>query len=314
MPQVSNVTLSYEIPNGMNGGQPSVYKQGTDSTQAIAMQSMITDEHYLETYQIPLTAGRYFDPGNSADPTKIVLNETAVRTLGWNNPSDALNRQVWVYNYGGKTLCTVQGVVKDFHFASMQDKIEPFLIMNVRLGIIHRYLSFKLKPGNISNTVDAIQKKWAALLPGSSFEYNFMDDTLNQLYKTELQLKKASYTATVLSLIIALLGVLGLISLSVQKRTKEIGIRKVLGASVSSIISLFIKEFLVVIVVAGLIACPIAYLVMNGWLHDYAYRISLTAQPFIICIGSLALLTGTLIVLQTIKAGIANPVKSLRTE
>jgi putative ABC transport system permease protein len=184
----------------------------------------------------------------------------------------------------------------------------------VRFTSTYRYLSFKIKPGEVSNTIAAIEKKWASLLPGSSFEYNFMDDTLRQLYKTEIQLKKASYTATVLSMVIVLLGVLGLVSLSIQKRTKEIGIRKVLGASVPSIISLFMKEFLWVILISGIIACPIAWFVMQGWLSDYTYRIPLTAQPFVMAIAGLGLITVLLIILQTIKAGISNPVKSLRTE
>ncbi len=152
------------------------------------------------------------------------------------------------------------------------------------------------------------------MLPGSSFEYTFMDDTLEKLYSSELQLKKAAYTSTVLALIIVLLGVLGLVSLSIQKRTKEIGIRKVLGASVQSIISLFMKEFVWVMLVAGFIACPLAWLIMQGWLNDYAYRINLTAMPFIISMAGLAAITIMLIALQTVKAGLENPIKSLRTE
>jgi ABC-type antimicrobial peptide transport system permease subunit len=141
-----------------------------------------------------------------------------------------------------------------------------------------------------------------------------MDDTLKKLYKSEMQLQNAAYTATVLCIIIVLMGVLGLVSLSIQKRTKEIGIRKVLGSSVSSIMLLFVKEFLWIVIIAGIVVCPIAWLIMNGWLNDYAYRVPLTAMPFIISIAGLALITILLIGLQTIKAGLANPVKSLRTE
>jgi len=141
-----------------------------------------------------------------------------------------------------------------------------------------------------------------------------MDDTLKRLYAAELQLKKSSYTATLLSLIIVLLGVIGLVSLSIQKRTKEIGVRKVLGASVSSIMSLFMKEILWVILIAGLVACPIAWLIMNNWLRNYAYRISLTAEPFLISVAGLVLISTLLIAIQTLKAGTDNPVKSLRTE
>ena len=151
-------------------------------------------------------------------------------------------------------------------------------------------------------------------MPGAPFEYKFMDDTLANLYKSEIQLKKASYTATILALVIVLLGVVGLISLSIQKRIKERGIRKVLGSSVGGIVSVFIKEFLLVILAAGLIACPVAYIIMDNWLQGYAYRIDINASPFIISIVCLGLITASLICVQTIKAAIANPVRSLRTE
>jgi len=151
-------------------------------------------------------------------------------------------------------------------------------------------------------------------MPGAPFEYRFMDETLQKIYSTELQLQQAAYTSTVLSLIIVLLGVLGLISLSIQKRTKEIGIRKVLGSSVAGIISLFMKEFFWVIIIGSAVACPLAYIIMQGWLNSYAYRINISASPFIITIICLGLITALVICLQTIKAAIANPVKSLRTE
>jgi putative ABC transport system permease protein len=212
------------------------------------------------------------------------------------------------------TIFTIKGVTNDFHFGSMQQKIAPIIFFNVQFAPIYRYLSFKIYPGNIPSAVNAIQKKWSELMPGAPFEYKFMDDTLANLYQTEIQLKKASYTATVLALIIVLLGVVGLISLSIQKRTKEIGIRKVLGSSVAGIVSIFIKEFLLIIMIGGIVACPLAYLIMNNWLQSYAYRIQITGLPFIISIVMLGLITALLICVQTVKAALANPVKSLRTE
>jgi len=215
---------------------------------------------------------------------------------------------------GDPTIFTIKGVARNFHFGSMQKAIPPIVFFNVRYSPLFRYLSFKLKPGNVNAAIAAIGKKWSQLLPGSSFEYTFMDDTLQKLYTSELQLKKAAYTSTVLALIIVLLGILGLVSLSIQKKTKEIGIRKVLGASVTSIISLFMKEFMWIMLIAGIIACPLAWIIMQGWLKDYAYRISITAMPFIISVVALATVTILLITLQTVKAGLENPVKSLRTE
>ena len=196
----------------------------------------------------------------------------------------------------------------------MQQKVAPIVFFNVHFAPIYRFFSFRINPGNINASVEAIRKKWNALMPGAPFEYKFMDETLAKVYQTEMRLKKASYTATGLALIIVLLGVLGLISLSIQKRTKEIGIRKVLGSSVAAIILLFIKDFFWVTIVAGFIACPLAYIIMDKWLQEYAYRVNITAAPFIISVVCLGLLTVLLICGQTIKAAIANPAKSLRTE
>jgi putative ABC transport system permease protein len=272
---------------------------------------MITDENYLATYQIPLKAGSFFD-NRGYDSAKVVMNEQGIRVLGYRNTDEAIGQHIRIPN--NPTIFTIKGVTNDFHFGSMQQKIAPIIFFNVDFAPTYRFLSFKIKPGNITSTIEAIQKKWSVLLPGSSFEYSFMDDTLKSLYKNEIQLRKASYTATFLSSVIVLLGVIGLVSLSVQKRTKEIGIRKVLGASVGSIVTLFMKEVLLVIFVSAIIACPIAWVVMNGWLNDYAYRIPLTAKPFMISVIGLALITAILIFIQTIKAGTENPVKSLRTE
>ena len=309
-PNVNTVSLSYEIPNGMNGNQPAIYKYGTDSTKAIAMQALVSDGNYLNTYQIPLKAGSFFQ-NDQLDSSKIVLNEQAVKAFGW-QLDDAIGQRVKIPN--DNVVYTVQGITNDFHFTSMHQKIEPIVFFHVRKVNAYRFLSFKINPGNISEAIQSIQNKWAALLPGSSFEYKFMDDTLRKMYASEVQLKKAAYTSAVLSLIIVLLGVLGLLSLSVQKRTKEIGIRKVLGASSSNIISLFLKEFLPVLLIGGLISIPIAWNVMQNWLNNYVYRVPLTFQPFLIAIGLLGVITTVVISLQIGRAAAVNPVKNMRVE
>ena len=311
IPAISNVTLSYEIPDGNNSGSAALYKFATDSSKAITTQALTTDENYLSVYHIPLRAGSFFE-GHALDSGKIVLNEAAVDALGWKNINDAIGQQVSIP--GDPTVFTIKGVTKNFHFGSMQQKVAPIVFFNVQFATIYRFMSFKLKPGNIAASVDAVQKQWNVLIPGAPFEYKFMDDTLANLYKSEIQLKKASYTATILALIIVLLGVVGLISLNIQKRTKEIGIRKVLGASVPGIITLFMKEFLWVILTASVIACPLAYWIMHNWLQGYAYRIDITAQPFFLATTALAFITALLITVQTIKTANANPVKSLKME
>ena len=313
MPQVNNVALSFEVPDGGSSGGVSLYKAGADSATAIASQVLTTDEYYASTYNIPMAAGIFYcEPGAFTDSSKIVINEAQASAFGWKDAHDAIGKQV-KFQGGGAPL-TIAGVTKDFHFGSMQKSIQPVTFVHVGFNKIFRVFSFKLKPGNIVNSIAALQKKWSALMPGTPFEYTFMDDTLAKLYKSEIQLKKASYTATVLALIIVLLGVLGLISLSIQKRTKEIGIRKVLGSSVAGIISLFMKEFLLLILIAGVVACPVGYIIMHKWLQAYAYRIHITAQPFLLSVLVLGFITALLICIQTIKAAMSNPVKSLRTE
>lgn len=309
MPEVQQVSLAYELPNGNNSGSFAVYRAGADSTTAVASQLLMTDDHYAATYTIPIAAGRFF---NSTDTFDMVINRTQAAALGWKQPEEAVGQQVRIA--GDPNLYTINGVTSDFHFSSMQEAIEPVTFLPVRLTTTYRFLSFKLRPGNPGKNISAVQRKWAALMPGAPFEYTFMDDMLRKLYETELQMKKAFYTATGISLVIVLLGVLGLISLSVQKRTKEIGIRKVLGSSVQGIIALFLKEFAAVMVVATLIACPVAYLLMNNWLNNYVYRVGITPQPFLVTVCLLSGITALLIIAQTIRAALANPSKSLRAD
>ncbi len=311
IPSVNSVSLSYEIPDGNNSGPAGLYRFGTDSSTAITASALTTDENYTSVYKIPMRTGSFFE-GHAMDSGKIIINEAAANALRWKNVSDAIGKQIRIP--GDPTVFTIKGVTGNFHFGSMQQKVAPRAFFNVQFAPIYRYMSFKLKPGNIKASIDAVQKKWSSLLPGAPFEYKFMDDTLANLYKSEIQLKKASYTATALALVIVLLGVLGLVSLSIQKRTKEIGIRKVLGSSVLGIVSLFIKEFLLTILIGGLVAAPLAYMIIHSWLQNYAYRINITPGPFIISIFVLGLITALIICLQTIKTALANPVDSLRSE
>lgn len=313
LPQVKNVTLSFEVPDGRNSGSAAVYKAGADSTTAVSSQFLNTDEYFASTFGIPLKAGVFFSqPGAFTDSTTVVINETEARALGWKNAEDAVGKRVKLT--GSADVYSVAGVTNDFHFGSMQESVPPITFVHVGNSRIFRYFSIKLKPGDISNSLEALRKQWAVLMPGAPFEYKFMDETLRHLYKTEIQLRQAAYTAFLLALIIVLLGVLGLVAMSIQRRTKEIGIRKVLGSSVTNIILLFIKEFLFVIVISGFIAVPVAYSIMQNWLNGYAYRIQITSLPFLISILLLGAISALLIGLQTMKVAMANPVKSLRTE
>jgi ABC-type antimicrobial peptide transport system permease subunit len=311
LPQVQSVSLSYEVPDGNNSGSISVYRAGSDSTQAITSVVLNTDEYFAPTYSIPMAAGNFYQEGAVTDSTRMVINATQARALGWTNAEEAIGARLRIA--GDPVIYTVAGVTRDFHFGSMQQAIQPISFIHVSRGLIFRFLSIRLKPGQTSQAIADLQRQWTALMPGTAFEYKFMDDTLRKLYKTELQLKQASQLATGLSILIVLLGVLGLVSLSIQRRTREVGIRKVLGASVSSIVLLFIKEFAGIMWIAVLLACPVAWWLMNGWLNDYTYRIALSAEPFLMAFAALGGITMLLIVVQTIRTGLSNPVKAIRT-
>ena len=311
MPGIQDVSLSYEVPDGNNAGQSYIYRQGADTATALPMQFLSTDENFTNLYQIPLLAGSVFR-GHRLDSGNVIMNETAIKSLGFDDADAALGQRIRFL--GDPTVFTINGITSDFHFGSMQQKVMPIIMANVAFAGIYRYLSFKVRPDDFSASVHALQQKWSVLMNGAPFEYRFMDETLAMLYKSEIQLKRASYVASMLALIIVLLGVIGLVSLNIRRRTKEIGIRKVLGSSVMGILTLFIKEFLAVILIGGIVACPLAYLIMNSWLQEYAYRVQIGVMPFIISILCLGLITTLLICLQTIKAALTNPVKSLRTE
>ena len=312
---VKEATLSYEIPNGFIGSILGCWRPGEDSIRAVISQAMSTDEYYADTYQIPMAAGVYFNKGATAEQNaaQVVINETEARALGWKDPGQAPGQHLRMAGVPGR-LFTISGVIKDFHSGSMSSPIDPTIVVYVGFFQSYRYLSFKLRPGNIGLAISGLQKQWTALMPETPFEYRFMDETLQTLYLDELHLKTAASTATVLAIVIVLLGVIGMVSLSIQKRTKEIAIRKVVGAAVPAIIRLFLLEFLPLLLLAGVIASPAAWWLMQGWLEDYATRIPITPWPFVLAILSLGLVMALLIVGQTIRAALVNPVKSLQAE
>jgi putative ABC transport system permease protein len=241
------------------------------------------------------------------------LNETAARALGWKSSNEAVGQRIRLIGYGNK-IFTVSGVVRDFHFDAMGASIQPEVIGPVSLMPVYRYFSFKLAPGHLNESISRLQQQWARLMPGAPFEYKFMDESLQALYESELRLQKAARTATALTFVIVLLGVVGLVSSSVRRRTKEIAIRKVIGAGVPGIIRLFVREYLPVLLVAGAVASPLAYWLMQRWLNNYVTKITITVWPFAISIGCLALVMVTLIAVQTFSAATKNPVESLKVD
>ncbi|WP_440134647.1 ABC transporter permease [Chitinophaga sancti] len=312
-PVIKDVSLTYEIMDGNNGGSLNIFPLGGDATSAITTFQLSTDRHFATTFQVPMAAGEYLGKeGMPVDVHKIVINAKLAKALGYPDPADAVGKQVKFAEL--QDAYTIGGVTKDFHFQSMQLSITPMVILPVEVFNIYRYFAIKLKAGNMPDALEKVQQKWAQLMPGAPFEYKFMDESLSKMYKSEIQLKRTAYTATVLALVIVLLGVIGLVSLTIQKRTREMGIRKILGASVNSIIRLFIKDFMGIMIIASLLAIPVAYSLMRFWLSTYEYHIEISVMPIVIIIILLGLLTAIMIVLQTLKLAFANPVKSLNIE
>jgi len=308
---VRDVTLSFEIPDGMNSGGLTGYRDGADSPHSVVAQALVSDAHYAATYQIPLAAGVFYHgAGESSvgDSTRVVLNETAAHAFGWRTAAEAVGQRLRLYSPRNNPVI-VSGVVKDFHFDGMGATIQPAVFCPVALMGIYRFLSFKLEPGM---TPGQLKREWARLMPGAPFEYKFMDESLRTVYAGELRLRKAASTATVLAIVIVLLGVVGLIANGVRMRMREIAIRKLVGASVPGIVQLFVREYLYDLGVAAFAGAAVAGWIMKGWLDGYATRIAITGWPFLIATGGLGAVIVVLIVGQTISAAMSNPIRSLK--
>ena len=315
LPQIENISLSYDAPGGqgrMATGVLNFAQETRNEHPSVSAQYILADTAFAATYKIPLLAGKFLDDEINQNLAKVVISEKASQLLGFKNPGDALNQQV--YLKPNDFPATIVGVTKDFYAASMRDAMNPVIWTNVKADNLFRYFSIRLTAGNLGQNLANIEKEWKKLLPDAPFEYQFMDESIDSLYKTELQLKNAAYSATILSSLIVFLGIIGLVSLNVQKRRKEIGIRKVLGSTVSAIVSLFMKDLLITFIVATLIACPLVYLFISKWLQNYSMQVTLSPLFFLLPILLLAFIAISIISLQTIKAAKSNPVDSLRDE
>jgi ABC-type antimicrobial peptide transport system permease subunit len=240
------------------------------------------------------------------DAKNYILNETAVRQLNIHQP--VIGQRFSLNGVDGIVI----GVVKDFHHSSMHSKIEPVLIYNDPGW--QPYIFVKAQEGNTKQTLATIETIWHKFLPDEPFDYTFMDDTFNALYRSDLKTSKLIFVFSTITIIISALGLFGLAAFTAERKTKEIGIRKILGATVTSIMALLSEEFLVLVGIAIAIASPVAWWVMNRWLEDFAYRITISWWMFALA-GFTALLIALVTVsFQAVKAAIANPVKSLRTE
>jgi putative ABC transport system permease protein len=310
VPAVAAASLAFEIPDRKPPNSMTMQPVNNIGSMVLVTSCGI-DEHYAATFGLKVLSGSCFTQTGGHIPNQVVLNESAVKALGLTVES-AINSQIKTSLTG--SALTVAGVVKDFNYSNLLEPIGPLAFFHVRDAQSYRYLSLKLHTANMPETVKRIHQKWKEVSPGAPFEYTFMDEKFQSLYASELQLKKAAGIATVLNLVIVFLGIFGVVTFTLMKRTREIAVRKVLGASIRTIILLFVKDYAWLMLVANGIAWPVAYLITNQWLQGYAYRIKPDISPYLIVCLSVFIASFLMIALQTMKAGLANPVKSLRAE
>jgi putative ABC transport system permease protein len=256
-----------------------------------------------------MAAGRMFSRSFMTDTTQaMILNESAAKLFGYRSPQDAVGRNFDQWGRKGKII----GVMKDFHFRSLQEEIKPLSMRIEPDGC--QLITVKVSAAKLPETIAAIEKKWNALIPARPFSYYFLDEFFDRQYQSEQRFGKLFLNFAVLAIIISCLGLLGLASYSTMQRTREIGIRKVLGASVPNIVNLLTKDFLKLVAIAIIVASPIAWFAMHKWLQDFAYRIPIAWWVFAIAAFLAVFIAVVTVSFQAIRAAVSNPSDSLRTE
>lgn len=306
---VINVSGSTTLP----GKSFSNVGFGADGVEkSFTLNLCICDYNFLDTLGLELAQGRFFSKDFTTDLNAVVLNKKAVELLGWEDP---IGKKI--YNWGrNRGNFVVIGVIKDFHYESLHQEIRPqaLFLSNGHYARVERYISVRLNTKRISETISRIEEIWKSFAPQMPFQYSFLDLDYDNLYINEKQTRNLFYAFSFLAIFIACMGLFGLTSFIADQKTKEIGIRKVLGASVVSIVKNLVKSFLKWVLIANLAAWPIAWFAMNKWLENFAYRIDLTWWMFLLA-AVLAVFTALITMsFQTIKAALKNPVDSLRYE
>ena len=307
-PGVENASLTdFTFKYGISS--IAVIPEGFADNEVSSQPVISIDENFLKTFDIPLAAGRDFSKDFATDPSQgFMVNETAVKEFGWKENKLAIGKNI---NWDGKKGKVV-GVVKDFNFNSLRKQIKP-LILHIEPDF-YGTIAVKLKPENIQTTIASIEQSWKQVTGNDSQGCTFMDDDFAKLYKTETTMQSVLSVFTVLSVFVACLGLFGLTAFTVRQRFREIGIRKVLGASVSNVINILSIDILKLVCISILIASPLAWFAMRRWLQDFAYHTTISWWTFVIA-GLTAIIVAFLTIsFQSLKAAIANPVKSLRTE
>ncbi|MHA4842592.1 ABC transporter permease [Flavitalea antarctica] len=309
IPGVVSTAMSSSVPGGGNPGAYSEIENSKGDLQIANLDLYFVDYDYVPNYKMKMVAGRSFSKEFGTDTTKaMVINEAAAKLFGYKTPQEAVGRRFRQWGREGQII----GVVKNFNFRSLQQEIKPLTMRIEPDGA--NLLSVKVPAANLPATIAAIESKWKTLIPNRPFSYFFLDEFFDNQYRSEERFGKLFVNFAILAVFISCLGLLGLASYSTIQRTREIGIRKVMGASVTNIVNLLSFDFLKLVALSFLIATPVAWYFMYKWLEDFSYRSSITWTVFAIA-GILAFLIALITIsFQAIRAAVANPIKSLRSE
>lgn len=303
---VQRVSFAFDSPAGETNNTTNCRFDTRQEDELWQVETRPADEHFLETFGLQLAAGRNLQPSDTV--REYLINETAVRKLGLTSPEEAIGKpfQVW-----GRQAPIV-GVVRDFHTRSMRDEIGPTVLMTFR----DQYMAcgVKIDLSQTARTLAALEKNWSQVYPEDFYSYEFLDEKIARFYEMENALLGMVQGFCVIAIFIGCLGLYGLISFTAARKRKEIGVRKVLGASTAQILGLFGKEFARLILLAFLLAAPIGWWAMNHWLEDYPYRIALNAGVFLLAIGLTLVVAALTVSAQSVKAALAHPSESLRSE
>lgn len=302
---VQDASIASDLPSSIFVGLSRIDWEGKDPTEIVSFSFNSVDEDYLSTFGVELVDGSNFYGDMQADAARFIVNEKAAKIISDESP---VGKRFSMWNTTGEIV----GVVKDFHSKPLTSDLDPMLF--TYYPAFYKYLFVKVAPNQMDNVLSGVENTWAQHAAGIDFEYKFLDDTLNERYANEKRIATLFEYFTGFAIFISLLGLVGLVSYTTQQRVKEIGIRKVLGASVPSILKMISKEFVAWIIVANVIAWPVVYYFMDGWLEEFAYRISLDFS-LMLMIGLLAVVSSVIVIsIQSLRAVLANPVDSIRTE
>ena len=309
---IKNVARSSRIPTGRlldSYGEPRVLKGDSLVDVNMNLKSISTDTEFFDTYGIGVSSGREFSKEILTDDSlAFVINESAAKKIGWENPEDYMDKEFQYADVKGKLI----GIVKDFHFESLHEEITPMIFLQRNNN--YNVLSIKIAGNEMQNGLAHLEKVWKTFLPSRPFDHQFLSERYRALYESEQKQSQLFTAFSGLAIFIASLGLFGLATFNTMQRVKEIGIRKVLGASVSNIVGLLSKEIVILILVANLISWPIAWYFMNQWLDTFAYHIEMNAFAYLLAAISAVLIALITVSSQTIKAAMSNPAKTLRYE